>query len=147
MFDATAFTQTAYDEQTSTKAIQVPEGEYIGVITKIAPREIELNGEKQVVVDLYWDVDDPSGYVKSITKRDKNNVRQTLWLDVNEGGRLDMSPGMNAQLGQTREALGQNDPGKPWSFNSMLGIPARITVVHKLNGDELFANVKKVVKV
>ncbi|HSW65373.1 MAG TPA: hypothetical protein VLH56_19000 [Dissulfurispiraceae bacterium] len=147
MFDVDAFTNTVYDQATSTSMINVPEGVYNASIQKFTPREIQTRtGDKAVVMDLYWDVDDPAGAVKAATGRDKNQVRQSLFLDVLPNGSLDMSEGRNTQLGRLREALGQNQAGLPWGFQRLLGVPAVILVTHKMDGDKIYANVTKVGK-
>lgn len=148
MFDPASFMNTAYTEAASTESIPVPEGEYVGFITKLAPKTVEVQGEQRVIVDLTWEVPDNDGSIKTVTGRDKNFVRQSLWLDTLPNGSLDLSKGMNVQLGLTREGLGQNDPAKPWTFNHMLNIPAKILVVHRTNDKDgkIYADVKKVTK-
>lgn len=146
-FDATAFVNTVYQDAASTEMINVPEGQYVGSITKLNPRSVQIDGEDRVVVDVTFEIQDMDGAVAAATGRDKNTVRMGLFLDMTGSGndqRLDLSRGRNVALGRLRDALGQNDPGKPWNFNNLIGGVCRIDVSHSIDGDKTYANVKKV---
>lgn len=56
-------------------------------------------------------------------------------LELNEGGALDYSKDKNRGLRAYREALGQNQPGKPWNFRMMQGQPVRVKVDHRQRED------------
>jgi hypothetical protein len=67
-------------------------------------------------------------------------------LDINDAGNLDMSKGRNVQLGRLREALGLNTPGQAFSFQMIPGRAAKILVKQRVEGEDIFADVKGVVK-
>lgn len=148
MFDANSFLSTQYDASNSTTVPPVPEGEYTGAVSKMDFRELTRNdGSETVIADLTWDVVDSDGSIKASTGREKPQVRQTIWLDLIPGTKnLDMSEGKNVGLGRLREALGQNNAGKPWGFSMVPGVSARILVSHRANKDtgEVYGEVKKV---
>ena len=76
-------------------------------------------------------------------------VRQTIWLDLTESGSLDFGKGRNVGLGRLRDALGQNETGKPWQPGMMVGGVAKIKVTHsidKRDNETIQANVACTVK-
>ena len=102
---------------------------------------------KQVTVtDIVYELDDQAA--RTATGLDTPTVRQSVFLDLTPNGKLDMSKGKNIGLGKLREALGLNDPNKPFSFADLPGRAAIVTVEHtpgKEPGD-VYANVSKVGK-
>ena len=145
MFDVNSFLATTYNDASSTESIPVPVGDHTGFVTKVTPKPVLVQGENRIVLDLSWEVADQSGAIKAVTGRDKNVVRQSIFLDTTPEGNLDMAKGMNVSLGKLRDALHQNDPGKAWSPNMILNVPARIGVEHRITDDgRTFGEVKRV---
>lgn len=60
-----------------------------------------------------------SDTVKKEMGRDRVPVRARINLDFDHNGRLSVDKGKNVNLGQLRDALGQNKPG--WSPKMLLG--------------------------
>ena len=144
MFDPNAFLNTVYNEQTSTKSIVCPAGDYAGVISKLAARSIVTgDGDTRFLLDVTFDVQDPNGAIKAVTKRDKNTARMSVWLDMTDSGQLDMSEGANVQLGRLREAVGQNGPGT-WMAHNLMGAACRISVKVRTTDKGDFADVSQV---
>lgn len=140
-FNPTLFAETQYTEALDTTVIPVPEGDWTAVIGKY---EIRTPKDK-VVLDVTWEID--SQEVQTVTGRDKNTVRQSIFLDITPHGTLDMSKGKNVQLGRLREALGQNQAGKPWSFGMLVGQVATVGVSHRTDDEgNIFSDVKRVAK-
>ena len=99
----------------------------------------------KVVLDVHWSIDDAG--VKEATGRDDPQVRQSIFLDIDANGRLDVSKGRNLQLGRLREALGLNTPGIPFKFADISGKVARVLVKHRLDAEgTTWADVKGVAK-
>lgn len=153
MFDPEKFTQTEYKDSLSTAIPPVPEGEYIAMIDKLDWDTVDTKNGKRLQAIAYWEIDDAQGIVKAATKLDKNTVRQTIWLDLTpdsniENGQisLDMGEGRNVDLGRLREALGQNQAGRPWKFDMLKGVPARILVKQRMYEGRTFTDVKGVSK-
>jgi hypothetical protein len=68
-------------------------------------------------------------------------------LDLNESGTgMDTGKGKNVTLGRLREALGLNQPGTPFSFRQLIGRAAKISVTQRVDGDQIYNDVKGVVK-
>lgn len=147
MFDANSFMSATYNEPTSTEMVNPPEGEYPAVITAVSPRQVVMDGEDRIVMDVTWDLQDTNGSIEAVTGRKKNTARQGIFLDTTPEGHIDMGHGKNATLGRLREAIGQNAPGVPWAPGKMIGCPARVVVRHKSGeGDRTYANVVSVAK-
>lgn len=140
VFNPTTFMNTDYTGALDTKLIAVPEGDWPGVAGKL---EAGVTPKGQAKLDITWEINDPQ--VEAITGRDKNSVRQTVWLDLTDHGTLDMSPGKNVGLGRLREALGQNDPAKPWNPGMIAGQVAMLSIKQRMDDEgNVFADVKKV---
>jgi hypothetical protein len=131
-----------------TKVAPCPEGEYVAVIDSVNPRPWNSkDGTKAgVALDVFWAIDDAG--VKAQLGRDKIIVKQGIMLDLDPTGqRLDVSKGKNINLGRLREALGMNDAGTPFSFNMLPGQAAKVKVSHRIDGEEVYADIKMVTKV
>lgn len=146
MFDADSFLQASIQGSNSTKVTPVPIGEYPGVIEKVVPRQWQSKDGtvSGVALDVFWLVEDQG--VKDHLGRDTVSCKQGIMLDLTPQGGLDMSPGKNVGLGRLREAVGQNDASKPFSFQNLPGLMAKINVQHRVNGEDVFAEVKGVAK-
>jgi hypothetical protein len=145
VFDPATFLGTEHEESLSTDYILVPEGEYTAQCQEVTPesvRVIETKDGQRTVVDLNWLITNEA--VKEATHRDRNSVRQSLFLDLTPEGNLDMSEGMNVALGRVREAVRQNSPGRPWSFRMLGGNTATVFVKHTKSEERMYANVTKV---
>jgi len=142
-FDANNFMSTSFRGSNSTERIRVPEGTWPAVVTDLSVRKVVIDGSDRWVMEVTWTT--TSSEVSAVTKRDKSTVRQSCWLDFTpDGSALDMSEGMNVDLGILRESLGQNDSSRPWSPSELKGASANIVVVHKSSKGEIYANVKEV---
>jgi hypothetical protein len=135
------------DGANDTKVIPVPAGEFVAFIEEVKPRTWQSkDGSKSgVTLDVTWNVD--SEEVKQLLGRDKVTVRQGIMLDMTEDGRgLAMGKGQNVGLGRLREATGLNTPGQPFAFGMLTGRPAKIVVTHRIDGENIYAEVKAVAK-
>jgi hypothetical protein len=104
-----------------------PKDNYLGVIDNIVTRVVETKGQgARVVLDVTWEILDDE--VKAQLNLPKATVRQTVWLDFDETGKLARGINQNIQLGQIRDAVGQNTPGA-WAPRLLKGAgPARLKV-------------------
>lgn len=145
-FNSAEFLGETFTESTSTEMVQVPPGTYPAVVKKLDARQGEKEGKTWRAVDITWEIDDAT--VKQATGMEHPTVRQGVFLDLTEAGQLDFGKGKNVTLGRIRAALGQNDPGKAWSFSQLLGGAATVTVVQEpgkgADAERLFARVKSV---
>lgn len=148
-FDADAFLQSSTTDSNDTKIIPCPVGEYMGIIEKITPKQVQFNGgtETRVVLDVLWAVEDAGA--KAATGRDLVTVKQTIFLDTTPVGGLDMSQGKNVALGRLRAAVGKNNPGEQFAFAMLPGLSAKISVSHRQDKNDpetTYAEVKAVTK-
>lgn len=141
-FNPDTFLNTETDSASSTTYIPVPEGEFNASIKAIKPRVLT---DGRAVLDVTWAVDDETA--RQETGMAELIVRQTIWLDTTESGGLDFGKGKNVGLGRLREAVGQNQAGKPWAPGMLLGQVAKVKVSHsidKRDGVTINADVKAV---
>ena len=148
-FDADSFLQSSVTDANSTALIPCPIGEYMGVISKIAPRQWQSKDgtTSGVALDVFWLVEDANA--KATCGRDEVVVKQGLMLDTTPQGGLDMSTGKNVALGRLREAVGKNTPGEAFSFAMLPGLAAKISVNHREDKNDpslVYAEVKLVTK-
>ena len=148
-FDADSFLQASITESNSTALIPCPIGEYMGVISKIAPRQWQSKDGTQsgIALDVFWLVEDAG--VKATCGRDEVIVKQGIMLDTNPQGGLDMAQGKNVALGRLREAVGKNNPGEQFAFAMLPGLPAKISVSHREDKNDpsvVYAEVRMVTK-
>lgn len=143
IFDPESFMQSSVTGAHSTEYELCPEGDYNAVVLRdgFSAREVtRQDGSASHVLDVPCQIDAPE-------KEGANQkiVRYSVWLDLNESGGFDMSKGKNVRLGRLREAVGQNDPSRPWALLDLVGQPLRVKVQHSADGK--YANVTAVGKV
>lgn len=141
-FNPDTFLNTETDSANSSTYTPVPEGEFNASIKAIKPRVLT---DGRAVLDVTWTVDDE--IARNETGMAEPMVRQTLWLDTTESGGLDFGKGKNVGLGRLREAVGQNQAGKPWAPGMLVGQVAKVKVGHsidKRDGVTINADVKAV---
>ena len=139
IFDPELFKTTQTTESNATVQEPVPEDDlYSAIVSKIDVR-VTQNGSP--VMDVNWKLDCPE-----IEVAHERIARQSVWLDITEEGSLDHGKGKNVQLGQLREAVGQNQAGELWAPNMLEGAVAMVKVANRMSDDgRQFVDVKKVV--
>jgi len=147
MFNPDQFLDMQVTEANSTESIPVPVGEYTAVIGEVKCRPWQKKDDPSVAglaLDLSWDIDDSA--VKELLGRDKVKCKQGIMLDLTEAGGLDMGKGKNVGLGRLRDACDLNRAGEPFAFSMLVGRIAKVKVEHRVNGDQIFAEIKAVAK-
>lgn len=143
-FNPDQFMQTSIKGSMSTEIIPIPEGEFTGIIQKVDAR---LTGKQndRAVLDIHYLVDDEE--VRKVTGMEKPSIRQTVWLDIDDSGALDLSEGKNVGLGRLREAVGQNTDAE-WAPPMLIDQVVKIQVKHSMgegdNAGKVYANVSGV---
>jgi hypothetical protein len=142
MFDLDSFLNSDTVGANSTEYTPVPEGEYPAQIKKVTARVTERG---QTIVDVQWGVQDEKA--AEVTGMKEPVVRQSIFLDLTETDNIDLGKGKNVQLGKLRDAVGQNDPSRPWNFNMLVGQAAKIRTSHRI-GDQgqIYVDVKAVTR-
>lgn len=148
MFSPEQFLDMQVTDANDTKVLPVPAGEFIAVIEEVKARPWTSKNDPSkagIALDIQWSIDD--GNVKQLLGRDKVTVKQGIMLDMTESGGLDMGKGKNTGLGRLREATGLNTPGQPFSPTMLPGRVAKVKVEHRVDGENIYAEVKAVAKV
>jgi hypothetical protein len=145
-FDPQAFLDSSITTANDTKVVPVPIGEFQGVIEKVIPRQWSSkdNTQSGVALDVFWLIEDQG--VKEYLGRETVTCKQGIMLDLTSQGGLDTAKGKNIGLGRLREAVGLNEEGRAFSFSMLPGMGAKVTVSHRINGEDTFAEVKAVAK-
>lgn len=146
-FNPDEFLQTEVTEANATKRIPVPEGDYIGVIKTVTARPWQSKkdpGLSGVSLDVVWAIDDANA--RAVVGLPEVTSRQGIMLDMTEEGRLDTGNGKNIGLGRLREAVGLNTPGKAFTFLQLQGQVARVRVTHRIDGADIYDEIKSVAK-
>lgn len=141
-FNPATFLNTESTQANDTVAIPVPEGEHPAAIKTIKPRVLD---DGRAVLDVFWTVN--SDEARDATGQAEPFVRQSVWLDITESGGLDFGKGKNVTLGKLRDAVGQNQSGRPWAPGMLIGSAAIVKVGHsidKRDGETIQADVKAV---
>lgn len=134
-------------EGASSTEMPLPEpGEYRALVTEVSARTFTFKkgdraGSEGMSLDVTWQIDDPA--VKEALGY-QPKVRQSVLLDLTPSGGLDMGKGKNVSLGRLREAIGQNQDGRPWSPAMLNGQVAVINFQHRIDGDKVYGDVKGV---
>lgn len=147
MFDPNQFLDMPMTEANDTVALPVPEGEFVACVESVNIRPWAKKDDPSqggLALDLIWAVDDQG--VKETLGRDKVTVKQGIMLDLTPTGSMDMSKGKNISLGRLRDAVGLNEPGQAFSFSMLTGRVAKVKVSHRINGEQIYAEVKAVLK-
>lgn len=145
MFDPQAFLDMSVDGALDTKRQPCPVGEYPMLVDKVDVRQ--WTGKQDptksgLVADVTLLVEDDQ--VKQALGKDKVTVRHSIMLDVTDAGGLDMGKGRNIGLGRFRQALGMNQPGQPFSFSMCPGRMLKGKVTHRVEGEDIYDEVKAV---
>lgn len=143
-FDAQSFLDSAISTSNSTKITPVPIGEYPAIIEKVIPRQWQSKDGTQtgVALDIFWMIEDEG--VKAALGRTNVTAKQGVMLDLLPSGALDTAEGKNVQLGRLREAVGKNREGEVFSFSMLPGMAAKVSISHRVAGEEIYSEVKAV---
>ena len=147
MFSPEQFLGMQVNESNDTKVVPVPPGEYMAVVKEVKARPWQSKADPSkagIALDVQWSLDDAG--VKALLGRDEVSIKQGVMLDMSEAGGLDMGKGKNISLGRLREATGLNTPGQPFSFTMLTGRMAKVKVEHRVDGENIYAEVKQVAK-
>lgn len=151
-FDPATFGQAQFEGQNDTRFLLIDAKEYPAVIkgpwgddkaTKLRTTE-----KGQLILDVVYTVDDEAQRQR-LNVNQLPSVRQSIFLDLTEGGGLDMGPFKNSALGRLRDALGLNSAGQKWAFADFVGKVVKIKVGHrpdKNDPSKVYTDVEAVTK-
>ena len=147
-FDPAQFLMQETSDQMDTQFVLIPAGEYPAIIKSVAARQQQNpNDPAQLwtILDITYSIDDQG--VREETGQDDPTIRQSLFLDLDDSGKLSSGKGKNVNLGRLREAVGLNVPGTAFSFAALTGQACIVAVKHtpdKKDPEIVYANVNKV---
>lgn len=146
-FDPNTFLAATFTETNDTTVQPVPAGEYQALAEKvdIKPWASKDGSSSGLKLEILWNILDDN--VKALLGRDTVKCSQQQMLDITEAGALDFSKGKNVGLGRIREALDLNKPGEPFAFPMIQGRMAKVIVSHRISGEDVYAEIKKVGKI
>ena len=147
MFNPDQFLDMTITDANSTKTVPVPVGEYTALVSDVKCRQWQSKADPSksgLTLDVTWEIDDAA--VKQLLGREKVTVKQGIMLDLTESGGMDMGKGRNVGLGRLREALDLNRPGVAFSFSMLPGRLAKVSVSHRIDGENIYAEVKSVAR-
>jgi hypothetical protein len=148
-FDPDRFMSQSFENANDTTVIPCPPGEYVGLTSDVAIKEItsKKTGISYPQLTVFVSLESPE--VTSVTGRTPTKVRYQQLLDLNDAGEIDMSKGKNIGLGRLREACGLNQPGKPFRIPDLNGKLIKVRVTHRPDDNDptiVYDEVKSVTK-
>ena len=145
-FDEATFLNSTVEAAFDTQRLLVHKGAYPGLIVEVKPRQnagqkdpskMYTSLDFQVDLQLPADVQASAGFESPVVRR-----RYSIMVDMNDSGTgLDFGKGKNVGLGQLREAVGQNEPSKPWSPVMLLSQGALWEVKHEMYKERQVDNI------
>ena len=147
-FDPASFLSQETTDQMDTSFTPIPAGEYPAMVKSVDARQQPSTkdpAEVWTILDVTYAIDDQG--VREETGLPEPTIRQSIFLDIGDDGKLDTGKGKNVNLGRLREAVGLNQPGQAFSFGSLVGQACIVAVKHNPSKDDpeiVYANVSKV---
>lgn len=145
-FNLQALMTTAIVGALDTRIPPWPEGEFIARIDKVELAEwsSKEKGTSGAKLNVTWKTDDPVVCAAVGAEGREATMIHGIMLDLTQTGGLDLSTGKNTRLGALRDAVGQNDPQKPWTFTNLVGQAARVSVRQRMYEGEVYSDIKQV---
>lgn len=136
-FDPESILDISIEESNSTEVILIPEtDEILGLIESEKSIEVKQynnaeTGKTTTVLNVTYLLDDEE--LKKLIGRDKPMIRQSVFIDLTEDGRIDTADGRNVGLGLLREAIGKNEGA--FSFRDLVGQVLTLRIKHREDKD------------
>ena len=141
-FDAESFLDVEVEGSNTTEYTPVPEmDDALSLIKDVSAAQSSKDDKVYTRLNVVYIIQEEEA--QEATKLEEPTVRQTIFLDMTDDGRIDMSEGKNIQLGRLRAACGLNEGA--FSFRQLQGQNVRTRIKHR-SGDEgeIYAEVKGV---
>lgn len=162
-FDADAFMGQSYDGELDTKVVLPPEGDYramfgdfnseTGFRTFTAGEKSKNAGKEYTIFTPPFALQDDPRLAEVKTARGSDEItvyHKGVFLDLTAEGGLDFSKGKNVDLGQMRDAVGQNQK-QGWKFSDLIGAgPVMVKLIHEQDQNDStkkYARISRVVKI
>lgn len=132
-FNPDTFLDSSVEAPFETVRTTVPAKDgYIGSIDDIKMRVLDTKGGPRVVIDIFWKIHDDL-LAQQLNMPNGPIVRQNIFVDLDENGKLAKGVNQNVLLGQVRDACNQNQPGA-WAPRMLIGAgPCRLKVSERVD--------------
>lgn len=127
MFDPQTFLSQSVTGPLSTRVDPVAVGDYRAIADKLELRKAGTGADASNILRVTWKLVDAAEL--TAIGREAANVRQDIFLDLDDAGNLDTSKGKNVGLGRLLETFGLNAGGTP--IGAIKGQVAIIKVGHR----------------
>lgn len=124
--------------EVSQKRPPIAVGDYTAILDKPTPATGESKGRTWVAMDILVQVQVPADQ-QPILGTEVIKLTHRVFLDLNEAGQPDLTPGKNTAFRLFREALDMNSAGKPFSWSK---VPGHLVTV-KISHDEYQGNIQE----
>lgn len=134
-FDPSTFLNFTTTEESVKRPPLPTDRDYTGIIGELEfkdgvsskdPTKIWAMFKVPVTIDVPGDLQDSLGLVNPTFI-----INDSIMLDVNPQGGLDMAPGRNGALRRYREATGLNQKGAPFSPTMLQGRTIKVKIKHE----------------
>lgn len=160
MNDASAFDPQAFLDASTTEAATrrsalpvenpaSPDGLYTGILGEPKPRTFA--GKKDptktyFAVDIPVTIDVPGQLQDSLKLPPQLQLTGGGFVDLNDAGLVDWSPGRNTTLRKYRDATGTNVPGQSFNLRMLQGKVVKVKVENELYNGDIVDKVSNVLK-
>lgn len=147
-FDPQAFLDVSMEEALEKREV-LPVGDYTAVIGEVSARA--WTGKKDPTKSgIAWDIpltiDVPAELQASLGLASTLTLKDSIMLDLTDGGTIDTGKGKNGRLRMYREALDMNKPGEGFSARKMQGQVLTVKISHEIYQDAPVERVQGVAK-
>lgn len=150
MFDPSTFLDATLTEPTE-KRPPLPIGDYTAVIGEVTARAWQGKQDPSksgIAWDIPLAIEVPAEVQAQLKLTQATlNLRDSIMLDLTEGGTIDNSPGKNRRLRAYREALNMNNPGDTFSARKMSGGVVKVKISHEMWEGQPVERIDGVVKI
>lgn len=144
-FDPDVFLNTQVNQANETRMTPIPVGEYMATIKDLKYRNPK---DDMHLLDIIYDLQ-PSPELEALGLK-APVCRGSMFIDLDESGAIKFGKNTNVALGRLREAVGQNQDGRPWSPMMLVGAgPVRVSIEQRADKDDpsiIYAEVKSIAK-
>lgn len=136
MFDPQSFLDATI-EAPMEKRPPLPVGDYTSVIEEVEARQwASKDGSKTGIAwDIKHKIDVPADLQASLKLAPQLTINDSIFIDLNEQGLIDITPGRNSGLRRYREATDLNKPGDRFSARLLCGRMVKVKIGHEIYQD------------
>lgn len=148
MFDPQAFLDVSIEDALEKREV-LPIGDYLAVIGEVTARA--WTGKKDATKSgIAWDIplviDVPAELQAELELPATLTLKDSIMLDLTEGGTIDTSKGKNNRLRLYREATDTNRKGESFSARKLVGKIVTVKVNHEIYNEAPVERVQSVAK-